>query len=131
MASSGEYHHHLSKMVRTPSVLPNVPHYPNVHRAFNKPKVAHHGEGDVSSDSNEVKQPESHGHNKGGKHSLQFEDEVEVIEYKEEEHTASPASRKKEAADVHGESVDSKADGYIQRKHQKFELCKWATFKVH
>lgn len=120
MTSGGDYHEHLSKMMRTPSILPDVPHYPNVHKAFNRSKVAGSDQGDIEN-ANDVKQPKSpksHSHNKTSKHSPQFQEKVEVIEDKEK-------------AEVPGESVDSKADGFIQQRHQKFELCKWATFKVH
>ena len=39
MLSSKDYHAHISQVHRTPSVLPDVPHYPNVHLAFGKKAV--------------------------------------------------------------------------------------------
>lgn len=128
--SPGDYHEHLSKMIRTPSILPDVPHYPNVHKAFNKSKVTSNEETDAD-EGKQPKSPKSHSHHKASKHSPQFQEKVEVIEFKEEVKTAPSGGSGEEKAEVYGESVDSKADGYIQRRHQKFELCKWATFKVH
>lgn len=130
--NSADYHDHLSKMIRSPSVLPDVPHYPSVHRVFNRSKVPGHDESSVEND--EEKQPEppkSPGHNKSSKQSPQFQEKVEVIEFKEEGQTTSSVSKKMEKTEVPGESVDSKANGHIQQRRQKFELCKWTTFKVH
>lgn len=118
-------------MIRTPSILPGVPHYPNVHKAFKKSKVASSEEGNIAN-VNEEKQPEplkGHGHNKSSKHSAQFQEKVEAIEFEEEAQTASSCGKNRKA-EVPRESFDSKADGYIQKRHRRFELCTWATFKL-
>ncbi|KAK4781829.1 hypothetical protein SAY86_015931 [Trapa natans] len=118
--SPGDYHDHLSKMIRTPSILPYVPQYPSVHKIFNKqPKVAYPS--NEGGDSDEVKHPPaSPPSSHGGKHAPQFQEKVEVMEFESDTRPGSTA-----------ESIDSRAETYIREKHQKFELCKWATFREH
>lgn len=115
--TSEEYHEHLSRIARLPSIHPNVPQYPNVHTAFNN-RVTR----DEEIESHHHHQLHNHNHR-----SPHFVEKVEVIEFKEErlEHNRDGDF------EVFEEAVDVKADGFIAQKHQGFGLCKWNTFKAH
>ncbi|XP_048136430.1 uncharacterized protein LOC125315454 isoform X1 [Rhodamnia argentea] len=115
--TSQDYHEHLSRVAKMPSIHPNVPQYPNVHSAFHN-KVASEEENESHHNHHQ------HNHNR---RSPQFQEKVEVMEFKEErfEH-----NRGKDT-DVFEEVVDVKADDFIQQKHRRFELCKWNTFAAH
>ncbi|EEF51919.1 conserved hypothetical protein [Ricinus communis] len=61
--TSTDYHVHVSTMERMPSILPDVPRYPNVHRAFNN-KTIHEDEFEVTHQESMQKQrqpPTTHG----------------------------------------------------------------------
>lgn len=108
-----DYNDQLSKMMRMPSILPNVPHYPNVHNAFNKKETSSEDEEDEEEEEEVLNKTLKQRKNKP---SARFQDQVQVIEFEKEQTTDST-------------NVDAKADGFIRQKRKGFELCKWTTFK--
>ncbi|KAK7291603.1 hypothetical protein RIF29_06877 [Crotalaria pallida] len=105
MLRSQDYHAHISKVQRTPSVLTDVPRYPNAHLAFNKKVVYDEDEG--------------YHHHTGER------EKVEVIEY---DQTTFPANEVDEV--VYQEEVDVETNQYYPRKNRgRFELQKWKTFR--
>ncbi|XP_015578861.1 uncharacterized protein LOC8278283 [Ricinus communis] len=111
--TSTDYHVHVSTMERMPSILPDVPRYPNVHRAFNN-KTIHEDEFEVTHQESMQKQrqpPTTHGK------KVHLVEQVQII------------PREKNEV-IFEENIDSETDGFLQRKHKTFELCKWKTFKL-
>ncbi|CAK9137544.1 unnamed protein product [Ilex paraguariensis] len=98
--TSYEYHPPVPQIQRMPTLLPGVPQYPDVYMLFNN-KVTY-GE-----EQNQKKVPKSQ----------------KKVSFVEPEKTT-------EIDKVHEESMDEKADGFLQRAHQNFGLSRWATFKV-
>ncbi|KAI6682809.1 hypothetical protein NL676_028722 [Syzygium grande] len=115
--SSQEYHEHISRLARMPSVHPNVPQYPNVHTVFNSKVIR-----EEESESQHNHHQRNHNHR-----SPQFQETVEVIEFKEER--VEPYGD--ERVEVFEEVVDVKTDSFIQQKHRGFQPCKWNTSKAY
>ncbi|MGI4329209.1 hypothetical protein ACR2WG_26790, partial [Klebsiella pneumoniae] len=101
--TSHDYHSHISRMARMPSVLTDVPQYPNVHRIFNNKLSTTQGD-----DSAQVTT-----HNK-----VQFVETTEIDK--------SGATTREV---LYEKTVDDDADGFIQQRRKNFELCKWATYR--
>ncbi|KAF5743727.1 hypothetical protein HS088_TW08G00314 [Tripterygium wilfordii] len=108
--TSDDYLAHISRIERMPSVITDVPQYPNVHKVFNN-KLTYEEEPPRKEHS-----PKDH------------KKKVQVIETIEE--VSNPKGQDHEEIFME-ETVNSGADGYIQQKHKGFELCKWKTFKLH
>lgn len=114
--TSYDYHSHVSRMERMPSVLTDVPHYPNIHMIFNtRPKVAAYEEENGNGNQQQQRQqepPATEAHKK-----VKFVEQTVAIE-------KDGAKR-----EVCKKSVDEDVEGFIQQRRKNFELCKWATFK--
>lgn len=108
--SSLDYHAHVSKLARTPSVLTDVPHYGNTNKMFNNTRVLY------VEDYEENKQERN-------RNTPQSNEKVEVIEYKETVESPNNVNSR-----VYEEIVESGADS-AQQKRRGFGLCKWRTFK--
>ncbi|KAM7280823.1 hypothetical protein ACFE04_007957 [Oxalis oulophora] len=112
-APSNDYHSHLTRIEKMPSVIADAPKYPNVYKAFN------------NGSAHQQEAPNHHNHI-GDHHQTPIQKKVHISEKVE---TIS--------CDMNGncqvieESVDMDADGFIEQKHKGFELCKWNTFKKH
>ena len=100
--TSNDYHSHISRMARMPSVLTDVPQYPNVHRMFNNK---------LSTTQDDPAQMTTH-------NKVQF---VETTE------TDRSGATTREV--MYEKTVDDDADGFIQQRRKNFELCKWATYR--
>ncbi|KAL5750607.1 hypothetical protein ACOSP7_025210 [Xanthoceras sorbifolium] len=107
--TSHDYHSHIAEIERMPSVLNEVPHYPNVHKVF-KNKYTYGEENETQQE-----QPQKNTSPKSRK-KVQMSEHVEIVESKSE---------------VQDKNVDVQADGFIKQKHKGFELCKWKTFRLH
>ncbi|KAI4329528.1 hypothetical protein MLD38_027909 [Melastoma candidum] len=105
--TANDYYTHISTLERTPSVLSDVPRYPNLHSLFD-------------------------GRNTGARREVekhpQFQEKVEVIEFREEK--SDDGSRKEERAIVEEEVDNCNVSSFIERRHKGFELRKWKTFKA-
>lgn len=110
---SQDYNAHVARLAKTPSVLTDVPHYGNTHRMFNNTRVAYVE--DYEEDNKKS--------NRKNQNTPQFDEKVEVIEYKET--TESPNNVNPE---VYEETTNAEADSTTQRR-RGFGLCKWRTFK--
>ncbi|GLT53786.1 hypothetical protein SLA2020_270350 [Shorea laevis] len=121
--SSYDYHSHIHRMERVPTMLPEIPQYPNVHKAFNN-KVSYEEEYRGESDY-------KHGHNKHQTAPVRFQEKVEVIEYERADEQFEAGGKNVGSCEVYEESVDVEADSFIKQKHKGLELCKWKTFKAH
>ncbi|XWS47645.1 hypothetical protein CRYUN_Cryun13aG0001900 [Craigia yunnanensis] len=111
--TSQDYHAHLSRMERMPTIIPGAPQYPNVHKAFNN-KYTFEEEVEFQEEQNRKQ------------HSPKSQKKVQVVE-----HVETIQETRDENCEVYEETaVDVDADGYIQQKHKGFELCKWKTFRV-
>ncbi|XAR67973.1 hypothetical protein NMG60_11002937 [Bertholletia excelsa] len=102
--TSDDYHSHLTRMVRMPSVIPDMPRYPNFHARFNK----------SSEETESVYEPKPPETQNPGRKKVQFSSGEGGVN----------GSRETQ------EGVDSEASGYLQQRRKNFELCKWSTFKV-
>ncbi|KAF8037059.1 hypothetical protein BT93_B0086 [Corymbia citriodora subsp. variegata] len=111
--TSQDYHEHVSRIARMPSIHPNVPQYPNVYPAFNNRVTC---EGERESHHNH------HQHNPQHR-SPHFQEKVEVIEFQEER----VGRNKVDEVETVEEVVDVRSDGFIEQKHRGFGLCKWNT----
>ncbi|XP_061364868.1 uncharacterized protein LOC133308277 [Gastrolobium bilobum] len=110
MLRSQDYHAHISKVHRTPSVLPDVPRYPNAHQVFTK----------------KVNSEEDKGFN-GGHHNPQTRERLAVVE--EYEQTTVPENGVAEV--IYEENVDAETNQDYPRKNKGgFELQKWKTFRL-
>lgn len=98
--TSDDYLEHISRMVRTLSVSPNVPQYPNVSRAF----------------KNEVR-------NRAPLDQYQNDLPQQKVE------AASEQDNKKTEARGGSAGVEAADDGLVEQKQGKFQLNKWKTFK--
>jgi FMN phosphatase YigB (HAD superfamily) len=113
--TSYDYHAHIHRMERIPTRLPEIPQYPNVHKAFNN-KVAYeedHGGSDHYKHHHEDQNP------------VQFQEKIEVIEYERVDEEAGGKNRSGGKVYEFEESVNVEADAYIKQKRKGFELCKW------
>ncbi|KDP31027.1 hypothetical protein JCGZ_11403 [Jatropha curcas] len=111
--TSHDYHVHVAKIERMPSVLADVPRYPNVHRVFNN-KVVRDEEPEM------IVQERVDKPTKPNKKVQLVEQEQMIVQ--------------DNSAGIHEvveKSIDAETDGYLQQKHKAFELCKWKTFKLH
>ncbi|KAK3439880.1 hypothetical protein EUGRSUZ_B00219 [Eucalyptus grandis] len=117
--SSQEYHEHLTRIARSPSIHPNVPQYPNVHPAFHQ-KVTYEEESECLQSQNQHQHQHQHQHHH---HPPQFQEKVEVMKFEEERFGRN---RNDEFVMVE-EVVEVRSDGYVPPKHRGFELCKWDT----
>ena len=108
--TSQDYHAHLSRMERSPTIILGASQYPNVHKAFNNKYTF-------------------------GEEEVEFQEENHC-----KQNSPSPKSPKKDQVIDHGDescmvyeetTIDEEADGYIQQKRKGFELHKWKTFKLH
>ncbi|XP_054804507.1 uncharacterized protein LOC129307675 [Prosopis cineraria] len=107
MLNSRDYHNHISHVHRTPSVLTDVPRYPNAYAAFNKTVVYEEDEG-----------PHHHHH-----HDPPNERErVEVVEYKRADNYGNTEVVYEEA-----DRYDAEADRYGNPRRTK--LYKWKTYR--
>ncbi|KAL7204570.1 hypothetical protein ACSBR2_017612 [Camellia fascicularis] len=113
--TSNDYHSHVSRMERMPSVLTDVPHYPNVHRIFNNTTTVYEEE-------------DGSGHNQKKHHEPQVR--AKKVQFVEHEEVIGETDKNGNNVKVYKENVDVEADGFIKQKHKNFELCKWATFKM-
>ncbi|KAF1002968.1 hypothetical protein AG4045_030344 [Apium graveolens] len=51
------------------------------------------------------------------------------VHFAEHDTTTEVVDRKNGRLEVHQDSIDEEADGFIRLKHKNFELSKWETFK--
>lgn len=113
--TTDEYYTHVSRMERMPSDVTGVPHYPNVHTIFNNRVTYEEEQGNPTQKHQKHHDPEDH----------------KKVRFAEQEKTITDqVDNKKGKHVVIEESVDVEADGFIQKKHKYFEMCKWGTFKV-
>ncbi|GFZ17374.1 Kynurenine 3-monooxygenase [Actinidia chinensis var. chinensis] len=108
--TSHDYHSHISRVARMPSVLTDVPQYPNVHMIFNN-KVATKPE--------DVAQQKHHDPPQATTHK-----KVQFVET-----TGIDKSRTTTRETACEKTIDEEADGFIQQRRKNFELCKWATYR--
>lgn len=101
--TSQDYHAHLSMLTRTPSALPDVPQYPNVHKVFNNRSPQ---------EESQKQKP-----NKASK-KVQVTEQVQIIE-----------QDLNGQSEVVEENINVEAEDFIQQKQKKFQLHKWKTFK--
>ncbi|KAF3437530.1 hypothetical protein FNV43_RR20284 [Rhamnella rubrinervis] len=106
-----EYHAHVVRLARTPSVVTDVPHYGNTRKLFSNTRVVEDYRGDSQ---------KSNGSNQN---TPQFNEEVEVIDYKETNESPNNLN-----SEVYEETTTVEADSTSQRR-RGFGLCKWKTFK--
>ncbi|KAJ0105181.1 hypothetical protein Patl1_18136 [Pistacia atlantica] len=114
--TSPDYHAHISRIEKMPSVLtdvPQYPQYPNVHKAFknNYP----------SGEEEQQQPPKSKKSSPKANKKVQLSDHAEIVE----------SNISDENCEVQKETIDTEADGFIQKKRKGFELCKWKSFKLH
>lgn len=115
--NSRDYHAHISKVHRTPSILSDAPQYPNAHMAFNK-KVYYEEE--------EEEEPYRHQHHHRH-HTPDEREKVEVVEY---ERTTESDGYGNRSEVVYEEDVDVERDEYNPRRNKGgFGLAKWKTFR--
>ncbi|KAL9669955.1 hypothetical protein QQ045_007505 [Rhodiola kirilowii] len=105
---SREYNNHLTQMMRTTSVLPDVPRYPGVHNIFKKKAV--------TSSKDQSSLP------KAAKKKVHIAEQENTI-------ICNNSGNSGTFDEITEESIDADADSFIQQKHAGFELCKWTTFK--
>ncbi|KAL2515623.1 uncharacterized protein Fot_29594 [Forsythia ovata] len=108
-SSASDYLEYITRMQRMPTMIPDIPHYPNVHEVLNN-------------NATYVEKHENHHKNVSpGMHkSFHFV-----------EHEENTEIDKNGKGEVHEEkSIDIEADGFIAAKHKSFDLCKWGTFKA-
>ncbi|XP_057446376.1 uncharacterized protein LOC130738418 [Lotus japonicus] len=111
MLRSQDYHSHISQVSRSPSVLTDVPQYPNAHLAFNK-RTIYEEECERS--------PGLHHRH----HNPETRERVEVMEYEQ--------VPKVGAGEVIYEEnvVDYETDNYRPiRNRGGLELHKWKTYR--
>lgn len=117
--TSYDYHSHVARMERMPSVLTDVPHYPNIHMMFNtRPKVAAYEE--ENGNGNQQQQQRRRQQEPPATEAPKKVKFVEQTVKTEKDGAKSEVSKK---------SVDEEVEGFIQQRRKNFELCKWATFK--
>ncbi|KAK4427086.1 hypothetical protein Salat_1477500 [Sesamum alatum] len=105
-----EYLERITRMLRTPTVIPDYPHFPNVHQVLD----------------NSSPYVEKHNHTMyNQKHRApEVQNKVHFVEHK----TATGVGGKHEVyEDI---TIDVETDGFTQDKQNGFGLCKWDTFKV-
>ncbi|KAL0385138.1 UNVERIFIED_CONTAM: hypothetical protein Sradi_2908100 [Sesamum radiatum] len=104
-SSIDEYLERITRMLRTPTVIPDYPHFPNVHKVLN----------------NSSPYVEKNNHNMyNQKHrAAEVQNKLHFVEHKT-------------AIGVGGEdiNIDVEDGGFTQDKQNGFGLCKWDTFKV-
>ncbi|CAK7357301.1 unnamed protein product [Dovyalis caffra] len=112
-------------LVMMPSLLPDAPQYPSVHKAFNNTVIQEEETTEVPQDyvnrKNPAKSPKKAPKKAPKKvpKKVQVMDQVQFIEQN--------GNQKSEVVE---DSVDDEAEGFIQQKRKGFELCKWKTFKL-
>lgn len=104
----------------TPSVLNEVPRYPNVYKAFNN-NYAYGGQNQESSGRDDQIQHQKKPSSPKAQKKVRVTEPVEIFERPPNEDVQSRKGLE--------ESIDSLADGFIRMKHKGFELSKWNTFK--
>ncbi|XP_028765041.1 uncharacterized protein LOC114747641 [Neltuma alba] len=105
MLNSRDYHSHISQVHRTPSVLPDVPRYPNAYAALNK-EVVYEDEG-----------PRYHHHHH---QNPEERERVEVVEYERADNYGNTEV-------VYEESDRYEADRYGNPRGNK--LYRWKTYR--
>ena len=118
--TSTDYHHHVSTMERMPSVLPDVPRYPSVFRAFNN----NNNNNSIQEEDFEVISQEHIQKKKHQQHTTKPGKKVQLVEQEQ----IIPQGK---CETIVEENIDSETDGFLQQRHKGFELCKWKTFKMH
>ncbi|KAF7838275.1 phloem specific protein [Senna tora] len=114
MWNSRDYHSHIRRVHRSPSVLSDVPHYPSAHLAFNK-KV------EVLENDDQGPYYNHHRH-----HQPEERERVEVVETTTEVDRYVPGGEEV----VYRENVEVESDQYYNRRNRGgFELQKWKTFR--
>lgn len=113
--TSPEYVEHITRMQRMPTVITDVPHFPDVHSALQN-KVIY-----------EEEQDDHHQQVKHHKH--QNPEAKKTVHFAEQEKTTKGVKDGKDEVCVE-KDINMAADGFIKQKHTNFELHKWATFKV-
>ncbi|KAJ1385048.1 phloem specific protein [Sesbania bispinosa] len=105
MLRSQDYHSHISKVRREPSILTDVPQYPNAHVAFNKKVV-------YEEDEIEGSQHHHFLHHNNPETRERVEEVVECEQV------------------VYEENVDVETNQYYPRRNRGgLELHKWKTFR--
>ena len=105
MYSPQDYHSHISRVQRTPSVLTDVPQYPSDHLAFNKTVYEEDGT--------------------EGSYHHHHPERVEVVEYEK-----VPECGRVGGEVIYEENVDVEADQYYPRRNRGgLELHRWKTFR--
>lgn len=112
MLRSQDYHAHISQVQRAPSVLTDVPQYPNAHMAFNK-KVVY--------EEDEIEGSHRHHHNP------EVRERVGVVEYEQVPGQVGVGEV------VYEENVDVEYNnGYYPARRNKpggLELHRWKTYR--
>ncbi|KAK4264401.1 hypothetical protein QN277_025581 [Acacia crassicarpa] len=106
MLNSRDYHNHISHVHRTPSVLTDVPRYPNAYEAFNKRVVVEEDQGPYY--------PNHHHH-----HHPEERERVEVVEYERADNYGN--------SEVVYEETNVETDRYGNPRRNK--LYKWKTYR--
>lgn len=104
--TSQGYHDHVLRIERMPSVITDLPRYPNIYMMLNN-------------------------HNNATAHK---DEEPRLITNTSHHKNQAPQGDKKvhfvKQEKTNGGSIDAQADGFIRQKHKKFELSKWETFNA-
>lgn len=108
--SMDEYLERLDRIQRMPSLIGEYPSFPNVHEVLNN-KTTNKDEA-----KNHQKKVAKENH-----HQKNHQNAEKKVHFSEQD--KKPKEEEK--------SIDAEADGFIQKKHKGFALCKWDTFKVY
>lgn len=112
-SSINDYLERITRMQRMPTMISDFPQFPNVHEILdnNSKKMGKRDDqsGKISRVNHEKRQsPEVH-------------KKVHFVE----------VERDGKSRGGEDKTIDAEADGFIQKKHNNFELCKWDTFKEY
>lgn len=106
--TSQGYHDHLLRIERMPSVVTDLPRYPNIYMMHNNNNQA------TTQREGERRLITNQPHLRNQAQAAQGQKKVHFVEQ----------------GKTSGGSVDAEADGFIRQKHKTFELAKWQTFKA-
>ncbi|KAJ0048201.1 hypothetical protein Pint_15545 [Pistacia integerrima] len=75
----------------------------------------------TSGEEEEQQPPKSKKSSPKANKKVQLSDHAEIVD----------SNISDENCEVQQETIETEADGFIQKKRKGFELCKWKTFKLH
>ncbi|KAI3464138.1 hypothetical protein Pfo_020801, partial [Paulownia fortunei] len=112
-SSTDEYLERINRMLRTPTVITDFPHFPNVHEVLNNNStyVEEHEDHQKKISQLNHQTPEVH-------------KKVHIVEHEKTTEVGRDGKRE-------DKTIDVEADESIQKKHKNFGLYKWFTLKVY